>query len=282
MKAWVGMAAVSATAHVHGEAVDSGWAINAGAVATISGQADGAVNLSGTNLDVGVHTRFDEAGSAITLNDIGDSITLTGSIFINGTLAGINSHPGSIRFGLYDVNGSSDTTGWHGYFGLFDTTGTAGTSGGLFEKTQSNTSNFFSGTGASRLNTYAGTESALVAGTTYDILMTVTKTAGGVQIDASAKNAADANQLFLNSSFLDATTTTTTFNRVGFYVSASGGGVGAETFNLSNVGVTTAAAIPEPEAYGLIGAGAVAIAALRRMSGKNRGRRATREPDQAC
>lgn len=248
--------------------VDSGWALQTGSNALLSEQAAGTVTASATNVDAGLFTLFDAIGTSHTLTNTGDMITFTGSIFINGTLFGVNSHPGAIRFGLYNVNGSADTAGWLGYFGLLDTTGTAGTHGGIFKRNATNTSNFYSGTGATKSIAFAGTEPALVAGTTYNLSMTLTKTGGGIQIDSGATNAADGTKIFLNSTYTDGAPTTLAFNRLGIYT--SGSGLGAETVTLANMNVSFIAAIPEPPTYALIGAGSLAVTAWIRRRKKRK------------
>lgn len=243
--------------------VDPSWSINSGANASLSDMSAGTVTMTATttNIDDAAFTRFDTAGTSLVLSNTGDAITLSGSIFISGTLSGVNSHPGTLRVGLYDSNGSSDATGWLGYTALLDTAGTAGTSGGIFRRSTSNTSTFYgAGSGASRLTTYEGAEAAFITGTTYNFSITLTKATTGIQINTFATNSTNNSQVFLNSSFLDAAANTASFNRFGFYTSSSGGGLGAESVTLSNIDVTKTA-VPECETW-FFGSGALIITAL--------------------
>lgn len=243
--------------------VDSSWTLVAGANASLSGGSAGTVTMTAatTNIDAAVFTGFDVSGSSLVLSNTGDSITLSGSIFISGTLSGVNSHPGTLRIGLYDSNGSSDNTGWLGYTALLDTAGTAGTSGGIFRRSASNSTTFYgAGAGATRLTTYDSAEAAFITGTTYNFSLTLTKVINGIQINSIATNSVNSSQIFLNSSVLDTSANTASFNKFGFYTSSSGGGLGAESITLSNIDVTKTA-VPECETW-CLGSGVLIISTL--------------------
>ena len=52
------------TAPGHAALVDSGWALQSGANATLSGRTAGAATATGTNIDAGLFTAFDAVGQA--------------------------------------------------------------------------------------------------------------------------------------------------------------------------------------------------------------------------
>ncbi len=190
----------------------------------------------------------------ITLAAVGDAVTLTGSATLVGaSVSGTGG--GFFRFGLFDVNGKSDTNGWLGY--LAYNTGSA-SSGTLYERTSGNTAGFTSSTGTTTL---VSTASAMGTGvvltnTQYDFTFNIARTAStAVTITSSLKRHSD-NLDFGNLTFTDTTPQTYTFNRVGFQNTTD---TNADQIQMSNVAV-----VPESSACLLGGLGVLALLRRRR------------------
>jgi hypothetical protein len=77
----------------------------------------------------------------VTLASVGDKVTLSGSVNLIGITNGAIRQ---FRWGLYDVNGSSDTNGWLGYFA---TQGSGATRGEIYDRNANTTAFFAGGTG---------------------------------------------------------------------------------------------------------------------------------------
>ena len=236
--------------------VDAGWETGAGA--TLTSATGGGFRASGTNMNNGFRTSLLPGGAALTLVNIGDTITLTGVMTPGGTLATPTAHAGTLRFGLYDSAGNTGTTGWSGYFALADTSGTGGTDGGILERS-GGTADYWSGTGATRRTTYAGTESA-IATTDYSFSLRLERTVSGVKIDALAAMLGDSSRVLVSSSVEDTAGAVFAYDRLGFFV---GSGLGADTFEVSSLDVSYAA-VPEPDALFVVAGAGVLVPAIRR------------------
>ena len=192
---------------------------------------------------------FHSAMPTITLAGIGDKVTLTGTVTLTGLVSG---GVRQFRWGLYDLNGSADATGWLGYFA---TQGSGTTVGELYERNTGNTSSYISGTGVSTTGGSApGTGISFTDGT-YSFSLEIEVVSTGYQVDSSIIRTSDS-QNFGSVSLLDTTTQTDTFDRVGFLI---GNALDADQATFSNIDVTF---VPEPGSttLGLIGA----LALLRR------------------
>jgi len=198
--------------------------------------------------------------STISLTNIGDKVTLSGS----ATLIGISPngdapYSNQFRWGLYNETGTpADTLGWLGYVAG---NGSLANGGNLWERDNPNTGGFASGIGATILTTAAAPATILTGGTipgvTYSFNMSLERVATGMQINSSMIRISDSQQFALGS-FLDTTPQTYNFNRVGFLM---GGDLNADQVQFSNIDVTM---IPEPGTALLGGLGMLFLLRRRR------------------
>ena len=172
----------------------------------------------------------------ITLANVGDKVTLSGA----ASLSGIVGNPNQFRWGIYSVNGSSDDTGWLGYMGNH---GHATSAANLLERTNPNTSWYMSSLSGAAPTIASGIAPATgFTDGTYNFLLTLERTASGIQIDSSIIRSSDSTQFGLIT-FEDTTPQTTTFDRVGIL---TGGVLDADLVQFSNIDVTFTAAPEAP------------------------------------
>ena len=182
----------------------------------------------------------------LTLANVGDKITLTGSATLTGILSG---GVRQFRWGLYDVNGSEDTNGWLGYLA---TQGSGTTPGELYERNSGNTSAFFSSTGVSTTGGTAPGSGVSFTDGNYAFTLVIEKVASGLQINSAITRTSDS-QDFGSVSLLDTSPRTSTFNRVGFLI---GGTLDADQVQFANIEVAftpagTPPLIPGPLVFGI-------------------------------
>ncbi|MDX1679679.1 MAG: PEP-CTERM sorting domain-containing protein [Akkermansiaceae bacterium] len=195
--------------------------------------------------------------SAYTLSSVGDTLTLSGSVTLSGTVA--SPVAGQFRWALYDVNGSSDDTGWLGYFA---SSGSDIGQGKINERDPASTGSAWymaSGGGNDIANIAAPGTGNYANDGTYSFILTLERTAGGLQIDSSLIRDSDSVQ-FGSGSVEDTSVQTFTFNRAGFLM---GGALDADRASFSNIDVTYTP-IPEPSASILSLLGACALLLHRR------------------
>jgi hypothetical protein len=149
----------------------------------------------------------------ITLANPGDKVVLSGSAQMFGISPGT---AGSIfRFGLFNVNGSANTSGWLGYFVQ---SAASGGTGSLQERNTGNTTSFTSATsGTTSLQTLPVATSALTSAV-YNFSFTLERNAlNGLIITTSLVRTSDSLQ-FAGASFTDTTVNAGafTFDRVAF------------------------------------------------------------------
>jgi hypothetical protein len=187
----------------------------------------------------------------VTLTNVGDSVTLSASVTLSGIAGGANQ----FRWGLYDVNGSVNDTGWLGYFGSSGHS----TSGAALNERASGNTGWYMTTGAGNAASIQTAAAPNVAfnDATYNILLTLERTASGIQIDSSIIRSSDSLQFGLHS-IEDTTPLTYSFNRVGFLI---GGTLDADQAQFSSIDVTF---VPEPSASALGLVGASTLLLLRR------------------
>ena len=221
--------------------------------------------------------------SPVSLLNVGDQITLTFSVTFND-LTGMTNAGDNFRFALFDLNGqvpvtadSSATAGvdgqtddFRGYMlGVRNGSGT-GSGGSMRERTAALGSgdNSFATAGANAatsLGSVGGDPVTLVAsvngdgtGPNYSGVMTLTRTASGIDLSGSFVGSNSANMNVFSASDTTAPTSTT-FGAVGFLI---GDGLNVEEVSFSNVDVTY---VPEPVSAALLAtAGAFLLARRRR------------------
>lgn len=191
----------------------------------------------------------------ITLANPGDKVVLSGSAEMFGISPGTG---GSIfRFGVFNVNGSANTTGWLGYFVQSAASGGAGS---LQERNIGNTTSFTSATsGTTSLQTLPVVPSAL-SSAVYNFSFTLERGAlNGMIITSSLVRTSDSLE-FAGASFTDTTVNAGafTFDRVGFLGTTD---LNADKIQMNNVDVTF---VPEPSAAMLCGMGMLALLRRRR------------------
>ncbi len=171
----------------------------------------------------------------VSLDEVGQKATLTGS----ATLVGVDSSANGFRIGLFDTGGSSDNNGWLGYI---HTAGADTTGGGLWKRLVADTTYFSTASGsASQLQSSAAPGTALNDGT-YDFLLSITRVADGMRIDAHIIRAADS-VVFASNSVLDSTIPTSTFNRISFLSTSQ---LQADQIQFSDITLTLTDAPPPP------------------------------------
>lgn len=170
-----------------------------------------------------------------TLTNVGDKVTLSGSVTLTGIVGGHNQ----FRWGLYDLNGSVNDVGWLGYIG---NAGHSNSGASLFERANPNTVWYMSSTGGANvaLATAPAPGTALTDGT-YAFSLTLERTASGVRIAQSIIRSSDSQQFALIS-VEDTTPQTTTFNRVGFLM---GDALDVDQAQFSNIDVTYLPVVPD-------------------------------------
>ncbi len=186
----------------------------------------------------------------LSLTNVGDKIVLSGRVAMAGAINGNQS----FRFGLYNSNGNNTgtlgvgvwtgatPTGWLGYMAEIANLSNASGNNIRVRRNNPNTGNWFSGTGATTIQSDAS--ALLNAAATYNFNLTLTR-AGATSINVAYSFADTGSIISLSNSFLDSTVSTTSYNAVGFLQNTSSGG--AATF--ANVDVTFTAAVPEVSAF---------------------------------
>ncbi len=244
---------------VHAAPVTS-WTKTAGATTITGLTTDSPVFGDGTANSGNGYQINAALPSAYTLAAVGDSLSFTGSATFD-----LNTGAGSdqFRFGLFDTNDQSGTTGWLGYFATNSGTG-ANPNGRLWERKTGNTAAYFNNgvSAVDELMFRSGTPSNTFAAGTYSFDLTVTRTETGLSVFWSIIGTSLTYSI--SGTYADATPQTYTFDRVGFM---SGGGLNADQVSFSNVDLTYTAAIPEPASAALllaVGAGLLTVVSRRR------------------
>ena len=192
----------------------------------------------------------------ISLSTVGDKVTLSGSATLTTTV-GVTSttfFATQLRWGLYQENGTpADTLGWLGYIG---SQGHNAIGANLLERNSGNTDWYMTGGGSTIVTTATAPETAFTDAT-YSFMLSLERTAGGIQINSSIIRSSDSQQFGLISS-LDTSPLTYDFNRVGLLI---GGELNADQVQFSNIDVTL---VPEPRAALLGGLGTLLLLRRRR------------------
>lgn len=232
----------------HSALVTGTWTIAQGGGPLTSANTASPVVGDGSNNSADTDAIYSSMPT-ITLASVGDKATFSGSVNLIGITNGAIRQ---FRWGLYNVSGSSDTTGWLGYFA---TQGSGTTGGEIYDRNANTTAFFAGGTGIGTTVGSAPGADISFTSSTYAFSLTLERVLTGMQVDSSIIRTSDS-QHFGIVSLLDTTVQTYTFDRVGFLL---GGAMDADQATFSNIDVTF---VPEPGSttLGLIGA----LALLRR------------------
>jgi hypothetical protein len=254
----------------------------ANASATLVNGTGLELNVSGgtgkVNEEFGQFTPF---ASAITLNAVGDYITLT----VDFTSANIAGNNGYLLAGLYNDNGTTAsgtltttatggaTAAYTGYFGDMGLNTSAGSSTKFYSRTggasdanelayySSMTGSSYTQIGSSIANTANGT---IANNKAYTLTFTVTKTAAGSDtVTAQINQGATIVDSAATWTFLDASGTYNTFDELdfGFYgKSAPINGTITDVVVTDQITPT-----PEPSTFALAGLGMLGLVLARRM-----------------
>lgn len=188
-----------------------------------------------------------------TLAVPGDKIVLSGTAQLIGTAGGGEN----LRFGLFNMNNSANTSGWLGYF-LRNGSGTGQAS--VMERANPNTGTFTSTTGAANVGTATLSGSPLFGDGVYNFSFSIERNAlDGLNIVISLLRASDSID-FAPVALVDPSPQTFSFDRVAYQATS---GLQADQILLSNVDVTFSS-VPEPTAALLGGFGALALLVRRR------------------
>lgn len=278
LAALLGTAAIFSTAQLEGAPITL-WRTFKGSPATVinSGQ--------GTNNPVFGNTSTTSAASRIigyfpeqTLANVGDKISLAFTVSFNDA-TGVQNGGDNFRYALFDDGGeavpatenvasagSTDTNAFVGYWvGVMTGSGTAGSLRERFDT--SNNDMFANGSASANLATppIAGSNVAITGQvngaetpTLYNGALTITRTAGGVDLAGSFSGNGGVNTFAAS----DATPASLTYGAVGFL---NGNGISADQVIFQNVDVTYAP-VPEPAACGLIACSLLGATLLRRRA----------------
>ena len=188
-----------------------------------------------------------------TLAVPGDKIVLTGTAQLIGTIGGGEN----LRFGLFNVNSSANTSGWLGYF-LRNGCGT--TQASVMERANPNTGTFTSTTGAANVGTASIPGSPAFGDGLFNFSISIERNAlDGLNIVTSLLRASDSIE-FAPVTLVDTSPQTFSFDRVAYQATS---GLAADQILLTNVDVTFTS-VPEPTSALLGGFGALALLVRRR------------------
>jgi hypothetical protein len=189
----------------------------------------------------------------ITLTNIGDALTLSGSFTIIG---GVLGQEQAIRFGLFDNNGSTTAMNWRGYLGTNRTA--ANNASSIFERANQTSGDFLGTTsgGAFLASTTGSSTGTPPVSGTFSFSETITKTATGVTMSFSLSELGGFSWTATNTDTTPNGGVSIEYDRVGIGFS---GTYSADQAVFSNITV-----VPEPSAALLGGLGMLALLRRRR------------------
>lgn len=189
----------------------------------------------------------------ITLTNVGDALTLSGSFTIAG---GVTGQEQAIRFGLFDNNGSTNATNWRGYLGTNRTA--ANNASSIFERANQTSGDFLGTTSAGTFlaSTTGSSTGTPPASGTFSFSETITKTATGVSMSFSLTEAGGFSWTATNTDTTPNGGVSIEYDRVGIGFS---GTYSADQAVFSNITV-----VPEPSAALLGGLGMLVLSRRRR------------------
>ena len=202
---------------------------------TVFGDTTGTINNAANNFQAS--SSIAPGARAITLTNIGDAVTLSGTVSLGNSVGGNIQY----RLGLFYKGASSTPTNWLGYW-----FGNGVLSGGtpiLNKRDNPNTGSYASLTGSSNIGSTNGPGGMNFGDGIYTVLLSVQRPTTNtllIQWDLISQNLGNYD---IEGITLDTSPNTFSFDEVGML---SGGSLGAEFITYTNLTVTYNAAIPNP------------------------------------
>ncbi len=191
----------------------------------------------GTTTNNGTSVYLFSSLTTINLTNLGDKVTVTGSV----SFVGSASNQNQLRWGFFDSNGNTgtDDTGWLGYYASHGNNTNFAVLGE--RDTVSPNGAYTSSTGA--VNTLNSTAPGVTFAASpnfgpYSFSLSLEKVATGLQINSSISRVSDSQQYGLFN-FIDTTPSISAIDRVGLF----SGSLSQEQTLFSNINVTF---VPEP------------------------------------
>lgn len=218
----------------------------------------GSANLDTASPIIGIDASTDQGGegelyaslsSTLSLVNVGDTITLSGSVKMDGIPGSMSRQ---IRFALYNSNSADAST-----TGNYIVTAASSTTSALYKRVAGTD---FASTGSQTVLIDDGANGPnFVDGATYDFQLTLKLLAGGDVSITSSLN--DGTNEYAGMTYTDTSSPITNVNSVGFLF---GGSSDLNLGTFENVDVTYTAAVPEPSATSLIGLAGLGMILRRR------------------
>lgn len=207
----------------------------------------------GDNTNGGASAIMYASFPTITLTNVGDNLTLSGSFTLTG---GTTGQEQAIRFGLFDNNGSTTAMNWRGYLGTNRTA--ANNANSIWERANQTSGDFLGTTsgGAFLAGSTGSSTGTPPASGTFTFSETITKTATGVSMSFSLTEAGGFSWTASNTDTTPNGGVSVEYDRVGIGFS---GTYSADQAVFSNITV-----VPEPSAALFGGLGVLAILRRRR------------------
>jgi hypothetical protein len=193
------------------------------------------------------------AYSTVTLDDVGDSLTLSFDFSIDN----IENNGSAFRFGLWDATSGIGDADGPNYWAKVSTDSTAGSATAVFED-DGTASDSYPGRNFGTLATSSSTGAIVTDDSVISAVFELERVATGLQVSASFFE--DVTDPIDSVSFIDTTPVTSDFNAVGFRQ----GSVTMDV-NLDNI-IVDFDPIPEPASLALLAAGGLMVLPRRRRA----------------
>ncbi len=233
------------------------WRRDTGSAAT-SGLTTAAPSIGNGTTTSANATLLSSAIESVTLKNIGDSLTFSGTVTFEG-LGGTLQY--GFRWGLFNTNASANVNGWLGYYAE---NGSNDKPSRLWERTSANTKSWWSSNEATNIKGVAVTDNATLVDGSYSFNIRYELTAANtITISWSLVETSSPANYSVSGSFSDDSPDTLTFNRVGI----GNAGFDASKISFANLQANYVAAVPEPSSLAWI-CGLAALAMTARLCRK--------------